>query len=209
MNGGGRITGEDTSYWSVCLGLVGVILIGSVVYYVSTYKAKHKKVDPYDFNKPVPTDADLRVRLKEDQYRIVREGVTEPAFQNEYWNNDKPGIYVDSITGDPLFSSLDKFDAKNGRPNFTKPLDSAKIVQKKDTSRPDLERIQLRAARSDSNLGLLFHDGPPPTNERYVPNSAALTFIPVEKMEEEGYGHWLSLFPQTSPSPSPTATAAR
>lgn len=207
MNGGGRITGEDTSYWGVCLGLVVVILIGSGIYYVSTYKAKHKKTDPYDFNKPIPTDAELKGRLKEEQYRSTRQGGTEPAFQNEYWANDKPGIYVDIITGDPLFSSLDKFDAKNGRPNFTKPLPTAKIVQRPDTAHPGLGRIEVRTSRSDSHLGLLFHDGPPPTGERYVPNSAALRFIPVEEMEDEGYAQWLSLFPQTSPSP--TATAAR
>lgn len=207
MNGSGRITGDDTSYWSVCLGLVAVILIGSAVYYIATYKAKHKKSAPYDFNKPVATEAELRTRLKEEQYRITREGGTEPAFQNDYWNNDKPGIYVDVITGDPLFSSLDKFDAKNGRPNFTKPLASAKIVQKRDTSRPDLERIEIRTSRSDSHLGLLFHDGPPPTGERYVPNSAAMKFVPQDKMEEQGYGQWLSLF--SNGSPSPTATAGR
>ena len=208
MNGGGRITGEDTSYWSVCLGLVAVILIGSGIYYVATYKAKHKKSDPYDFNKPIPTDAELRSKLKEEQYRVTREGAIEPAFQNDYWANEKPGIYVDIITGDPLFSSLDKFDAKNGRPNFTKPLPSAKIIQKKDTSRPDLERIELRTARSDSHLGLLFHDGPPPTGERYVPNSAAMKFIPLEKMEEQGYGEWLVLFNKESPSPTATAGAS-
>src|SRR3954447_15436461 len=107
MNGG-RITGEDTSYWGVCLGLVVVILIGSAVYYVASYRSEHRKTTPYDFNKAVPSDAELRSRLKEEQYRVTRENATEPAFQNEYWNmidpatkTEKPGLYVDIITGDP------------------------------------------------------------------------------------------------------------
>src|SRR5690348_8292814 len=98
MNGGGRITGEDTSYLSVCLGLAAVILIGSAVYYISTYRSEHKKTDPYDFNKPVPSEAEIRTRLKEEQYKVTRQNGTEPAFQNDYWNNDKPGLYVDIIT---------------------------------------------------------------------------------------------------------------
>ena len=201
MNGG-RITGEDTSYWSVCLGLAAVILVGTTIYYVSSYKSKHKKSDPYDFNKPVPADAELKVRLKEEQYRVTRQNGTEPAFQNEYWNNEKPGLYVDIITGDPLFSSLDKFDAQNGRPNFTKPLPTAKLVQKKDFSQ-NLERTDVRTARGDSHLGWLFSDGPPPTGLRYVVNSAALKFIPVDKMESEGYAQWLPMFGNLSPTPTP------
>ena len=199
---GSRITGEDTSYWSVCLGLVAVIVIGSAVYYVATYKSQHMKTAPYDFNKPVPNDSELRVKLKEDQYRVTRENGTEPAFQNEYWNNEKPGLYVDIITGDPLFSSLDKFDAKNGRPNFSKPLPTAKLVLKQDVSH-DLQRTDVRTARSDSHLGYLFKDGPPPTGERYVVNSSALKFIPSDKMETEGYAQWKSMFPDASPTPTP------
>ena len=199
---GGRITGEDTSYLSVCLGLGAVIVIGSVVYYVATYKSEHKKSTPYDFNKPVPTDTELRTRLKEEQYRVTRENGTEPAFQNDYWNNEKAGLYVDVITGDPLFCSVDKFDAQNGRPNFSKPLPTAKLVLKQDSTH-DLQRTDVRTARSDSHLGYLFKDGPPPTGERYVVNSAALNFVPLDKMEIEGYGQWLSIFPNGSPAPSP------
>jgi methionine-R-sulfoxide reductase len=203
MNGGGRITGEETSYWSVCLGLVAVILLGSAIYYVATYKSQHKKTDPYDFNKPVPSDAQLRVQLKEEQYKVTRQNGTEAAFQNDYWNNDKPGLYVDIITGDPLFSSLDKFDAQNGRVNFSKPLPIARLVQRPDTTRPELQRIEVRTARSDSHLGFLSHDGPPPTGERYTVNSAALKFIPLDNLETEGYAQFRSLFPNTSPPPSP------
>ncbi|MFL6515539.1 MAG: peptide-methionine (R)-S-oxide reductase MsrB [Chthoniobacterales bacterium] len=197
-----RIKGEDTSYWSVCLGLVAVIVLGSAIYYVSSYRSEHKKVARYDFNSPVPSDAELKARLKEEQYRVTRENGTEPAFQNDYWNSEKPGLYVDVITGDPLFSSTDKFDARNGRPNFTKPLPTAKLTLTKDTSRPELDRVDVRTTRSNSHLGYLFHDGPPPANDRYVVNSAALKFIPADKLEEEGYGQWKSLFSNASPGPS-------
>jgi methionine-R-sulfoxide reductase len=205
MNGEGgarRITGEDTSYWSVCLGLAAVVVLGSAIYYISTYRSEHKKAERYDFNKPIPTDAELRTRLKDEQYRVTRENGTEPAFQNDYWNNDKAGLYVDVITGDPLFSSTDKFDARNGRPNFTKPLPTAKLTQTKDTTRPELDRIDVRTARTNSHLGYLFHDGPPPSGDRYVVNSAALKFIPADKLEENGYGEWKSLFANVSPSSS-------
>ena len=202
MNGG-RITGEDTSYWSVCLGLAAVILIGSLVYYIASYRSQHVKTTPYDFNKAVPTDAELRSKLKDEQYRITRQNGTEPAFQNDYWNNEKPGLYVDIITGDPLFSSTDKFDAKNGRPNFTKPLPSAKLTLKPDNSQ-GLQRVDIRTARSDSHLGWLFKDGPPPAGDRYCVNSAALKFIPAEQLETEGYGQWKSLFPQLTAAVTPT-----
>ena len=201
MNGG-RIKGEDTSYWSVCFGLVAVIVLGSAVYYIATYRSEHKKTQPYDFNKPVPSDAELRVKLKDEQFHVTRENGTEPAFQNEYWNNEKPGLYVDIITGDPVFSSLDKFDFNNGRPNFTKPVPSAKLVLQKDNSQ-GLERTDVRTARSNSHLGWLFKDGPPPTGDRYTINSAALRFIPLDKLEIEGYAQFLPLFASISPTPTP------
>ena len=206
MNGGGtaRIKGEDTSYWSVCFGLVAVIVIGSAVYYISSYRSEHKKTDPYDFNKPVPSDADLRIRLKEEQWHVTKENGTEPAFQNDYWNNEKPGLYVSVITGDPLFSSLDKYDAKNGRVNFTKPVPSAKLDLRPDNSQPNLQRVDVRAARSNSHLGWFFKDGPPATGDHYVINSAALKFIPMDKLEVEGYSQFLPLFASISPTPTPT-----
>jgi methionine-R-sulfoxide reductase len=203
MNGG-RISHEDTSYLSVCLGLAAVILVGTGVYYFSSYQAQNRKATPYDFSKPVPGDAELRTRLKEEQYRVTRQNGTEPAFQNEYWNNQHAGIYVDIITGDPLFSSLDKFDANNGRVNFSKPLAKERIVQQKDTSH-EMDRIEIRTARSNSHLGHLFHDGPPPAGERYVVNSAALKFIAAEKLEVEGYAELAPLFPK----PNGTGTPAK
>jgi methionine-R-sulfoxide reductase len=191
-----RIEHEYRSYLSLWLGLVAVVVAGLAVFYFSQTKAEHKKSAPYDYNKPVPGDAELRSRLKEEQYRVTRQNGTEPAFQNEYWNNQRTGIYVDVITGDPLFNSLDKFDAGNGRVNFSKALAKERIVEKKDLSH-DMERIEIRTARGDSHLGHLFNDGPPPGGQRYVVNSAALKFIPVEKLEVEGYSELLPLFPKT------------
>lgn len=199
-----RIEHEYTSYISVVLGIVVVLAVGGGAYYFSSMRAESRKSAPYDYNKPVPSDAELRVRLKEEQYRVTRQNGTEPAFQNEYWNNEKAGIYVDIITGDPLFSSLDKFDAGNGRLNFSKPLATERIAQKKDASH-EIERIEIRTVRGDSHLGHLFHDGPPPGGERYVVNSAAVKFIPVDKLASEGYGQFVSMFPAT-PAEQKTGT---
>jgi peptide-methionine (R)-S-oxide reductase len=190
-----RIAHEETSYWSVCLGLVAVILVGTAVYYFSSARAANKKLAPYDYNKPVPSDSELSARLKEDQYKSTRQNWTEPAFQNEYWNNDKPGLYVDVITGDPLFSSQDKFDFQNGRVNFSKPLAKERLVEKPEVYK-DVQRTEVRTVRSNSHLGLLFHDGPPPSGDRYVINSASLKFIPADKLEIEGYSELALLFPK-------------
>ncbi len=143
--------------------------------------------------KAIPSDAELRRELTKDQYRVTREGDTETPFQNAYWDNHQPGIYVDLITGEPLFSSLDKFDSGTGWPSFTKPISKEKVVEKRDSSH-GMERTEVRSAKSDSHLGHVFDDGPAPTGERYCLNSAALRFIPVEKLKEEGYGEYLSLF---------------
>lgn len=123
----------------------------------------------------------------------MREGGTEPPFHNQYCDNQRPGIYADLITGEPLFCSLDKFDSGLGLPSFTKPISKDHVVLKKDTSH-EMERIEVRASISDSHLGHLFNDGPPPANQRYTVNSAALHFVPLEKMKEEGYSEFLPLF---------------
>jgi len=146
-------------------------------------------------NKAVPSDAELRSKLTKDQYRVTRECGTETPFQNAYWDNHRAGIYVDLVTGEPLFSSLDKFDSGTGWPSFTKPISKDKVVEKRDSSH-GMERTEVRSAKSDSHLGHLFEDGPAPTGQRYCVNSAALRFIPVEKLKEEGYGEYLALFPQ-------------
>ncbi|PYJ73260.1 MAG: peptide-methionine (R)-S-oxide reductase [Verrucomicrobia bacterium] len=145
--------------------------------------------------KAIPTEAELRTKLTKDQYRVTRECGTETPFQNAYWDNHKAGIYVDIISGEPLFSSLDKFDSGTGWPSFTKPISKDRVVEKRDSSY-GMERTEVRSSKSNSHLGHIFEDGPAPTGERYCVNSAALRFIPVGKLKEEGYGEYLALFPQ-------------
>jgi peptide methionine sulfoxide reductase msrA/msrB len=151
-----------------------------------------KEATGFDPNRSVPNDATLKRRLKPDQYFVVRENGTETAFQNEFWDNERVGIYVDVITGEPLFTSLDKFDGGTGRPTFTKPISKDLVVEKVDTSR-DMQRTEVRAKRSDAHLGHLFADPTSPTGQRYAVNSAAFHFIPIERMKDEGYEAFLPL----------------
>jgi methionine-R-sulfoxide reductase len=192
MNGT-RITSDDTSRVSMCVGLgVAVVGIAGVLYLFFMARAQANETAGFDPNRPVPSDSILRSRLKADQYHVTRENGTETAFQNEFWNNARVGIYADVITGEPLFSSLDKFDGGTGRPTFTKPISKDLIVEKADNSY-DMRRIEVRAKRSDAHLGHLVADPASPTGERYAVNSAAFRFIPQENMEHEGYAAFLPL----------------
>lgn len=136
---------------------------------------------------------ELRKKLTPLQFDVTQCDATEPAFANEYWDNKAPGIYVDRVSGQPLFSSLDKYDSGTGWPSFTKPLEPGAIVEKADNALP-VSRTEIRSKKSDSHLGHAFNDGPPPTGLRYCMNSAALRFIPVQDLEKEGYGRYLPLF---------------
>ena len=183
--------------------LVAVLLAAGLLWWSSQKKPVVEKTHPDEF--AVPSDSELRSTLTPEQYTVTRKNGTETAFRNAYWENFKPGIYVDIITNEPLLSSLDKFDSQTGWPAFTKPIGPDHVVEKQDTSH-DMVRTELRARKSDSHLGHLFDDGPPPTKRRYSVNSAAMRFVPAEKLKEEGFLEFLPLFQQPAAAASPTAT---
>lgn len=181
--------GAPITLWVGLAGAVAVV-VGSLLF--ADAQSQKRENAPVKI-KDVPKEHELRQQLNKQQYHVMRECGTETPFHNAYWDNHRPGIYVDPITGEALFSSLDKFDSGTGWPSFTKPIEKQHVKEKEDASH-GMARTEVRSNKSDSHLGHVFPDGPGPTGLRYCINSASLRFIPVEKMKEEGYGEYLSLF---------------
>ena len=158
---------------------------------VEKFEAEFDRVLEADYSKP--DDSSLKTTLTPEQYRVTQQCGTEPPFQNAFWDNKREGIYVDVVSGEPLFSSMAKYDSGSGWPSFYRPLEPDNVVEKKDSTH-GMTRTEVRSANGDSHLGHVFPDGPDPSGQRYCINSASLQFIPKEDLEKEGYGKYLKLF---------------
>jgi methionine-R-sulfoxide reductase len=198
---GGRITSEEKSAISTYVGVgIAILLIAVGLYFFFLAQKEKKETTTFDPNRPVPSDTVLKQRLKEEEYSVVRQGGSQRAFQNQFWNNEKTGLYVDVITGEPLFISLDKFDAGVGFPTFTKPISKDLVAESIDNSH-DMQRTEVHAKRSNAHLGYVFPDPKSPTGQRYVVYSAAFHFVPVEDLKDRGYNAYVSLFDKKVATP--------
>ena len=197
---GGRITSEEKSTLSMYIGLIVLTALAAGGIYFFFLTQETKEVIGFDPNRPVPSDASLKRRLKPEQYHVVRESGTEMPFQNEFWNNVRLGIYVDVITSEPLFTSVDKYDSGLGMPTFSKPISKDLLVESLDTSH-DMQRTEVRTKRSNAHLGHLFPDPQSKSGERYTLNSAAFHFVPVDQMRLEHYEAYLPLVEKKPAAP--------
>src|SRR2546421_12521265 len=190
---GGRITSEEKSAISTYVGAgIAVVLAVVGIYFFFLTQKEKKETTTFDPNRPVPSDSVLKSRLKAEEYDVVRGNGSQTPFQNQFWNSEKTGIYVDVITSEPLFTSADKYDAGIGFPAFSKPISKDLLAESLDTSH-DMQRTEVHAKRSNAHLGHLFPDPQSPTGQSYAVNSAAFHFIPIEEMKGEGYEAFLSL----------------
>jgi peptide-methionine (R)-S-oxide reductase len=195
-----RIGARQKAPWSIIVSAAALSLLGVLA---TSASAQDRRATAIPAAAPhhvfvKPSDADLRKKLTPLQYAVTQHEVTETPFNNTYWDNHEPGIYVDVVSGEPLFSSLDKYDSGTGWPSFTRPMEPANIRTKTDRML-GYSRTEVRSASADSHLGHVFDDGPRPTGLRYCMNSASMRFIPVSRLESEGYGQYLALFKPRAP----------
>jgi methionine-R-sulfoxide reductase len=189
----------------IALSLPGLLVTAALATVVTGTAGAQAKPSPATSTAAVrrtyvkPNDSDIKKKLTPLQYEVTQHEATETPFRNQYWDNHEPGIYVDVVSGEPLFSSLDKYDSGTGWPSFTRPLDASNVRTKTDHIL-GYARTEVRSAHADSHLGHVFDDGPQPTGLRYCMNSASMRFIPASQLEAEGYGQYAALFKSAAQS---------